>query len=103
MITRELRQTLLTLSPAEKTEIIQLLDGINKTPQVVGGNARIRNTRIPVWTLFQAHQMGASDAEILEAYPELTPIDLINAWAYTQTFPDEIQCAIAANEADIDD
>ena len=31
MITKELRQELLTLSPEEKTEIIQLLDGINKT------------------------------------------------------------------------
>jgi hypothetical protein len=48
MITKELRKTLLTLSPEEKTKIMQLLNGINKTPQVVGGNARIRNTRIPV-------------------------------------------------------
>ena len=31
MIIKELRQELLTLSPEEKTEIIQLLDGINKT------------------------------------------------------------------------
>jgi uncharacterized protein (DUF433 family) len=103
MITKELRQTLLTLSPEEKTAIIQLLDGINKTSNVVGGNARIRNTRIPVWSLFQSRQMGASDVEILEAYPELTPTDLINAWSYTETFPDEIQQAIAANEADLDD
>ncbi len=99
MITKELRQTLLTLSSEEKNEIIQLLDGINKTPKVVGGNARIRNTRIPVWSLFQSHQMGASDLEILEAYPELTQTDLINAWFYTETFPDEIDLAIAANEA----
>jgi hypothetical protein len=66
MITKELRQELLTLSPEEKAEIIQLLDGINKTPKVVGGAARIRNTRIPVWSLFQSHQMGASDLKILE-------------------------------------
>lgn len=103
MITKELRQTLLTLSPAEKTEIIQLLDGINKTPKVLGGNARIRNTRIPVWSLFQSRQMGASDLEILEAYPELTPTDLINAWVYAETFPDEIEEAMTANEADLDD
>ncbi len=100
MITKELRQQLLTLSPAEKTEIIQLLDGIKKTPKVVGGAARIRNTRIPVWSLFQSHQMGASDREILEAHPELTRTDLINAWCYAETFPDEIESAIALNEAD---
>ena len=100
MITRELRQELLTLSPEEKTEIIQLLDGINKTPQVVGGAARIRNTRIPVWSLVQSRQMGASDLEILEAYPDLTEADLINAWFYAETFPTEIEQAISANEAD---
>jgi uncharacterized protein (DUF433 family) len=100
MITKELRQTLLTLSPEGKTEIMQLLDGINKTPQVVSGNARIRNTRIPVWSLFQSRQMGASDLEILEAYSELTPADLTNAWFYTETFPSEIESAIAANEED---
>jgi uncharacterized protein (DUF433 family) len=96
MITKEL----LTLSPAEKNEIIQLLDGINKTPKVVGGAARIRNTRIPVWSLFQSHQMGASDREILEAHPELTQTDLNNAWFYAETFPDEIEQAISDNEED---
>ena len=100
MITKELRQELLKLSPSEKTEIIQLLDGINKTPKVVGGAARIRNTRIPVWSLFQSRQLGASDLEILEAHPELTQTDLMNAWFYAETFPDEIEQAIAANEAD---
>jgi uncharacterized protein (DUF433 family) len=98
MITKELRQELLTLSPEEKNEIIQLLDGINKTHKVVGGAARIRNTRIPVWSLVQSRQMGATDLEILEAYPELTQTDLINAWFYAETFPAEIEQAIAANE-----
>ena len=97
MITKKLRQELLTLSPEEQTEIIQLLDGIKKTPKVVGGAARIRNTRIPVWSLFQSHQMGASDLEILEAHPELTQTDLMNAWFYAETFPDEIEQAVQVN------
>jgi uncharacterized protein (DUF433 family) len=100
MITKELRQELLTLSPEEKTKIIQLLDGINKTPEVVGGTARIRNTRIPVWSLFQSRRMGASDLEILEAHPGLTQADLNNAWFYAETFPAEIDLAIADNQAD---
>ena len=99
MITKKLRQELLTLSPEEKTEIIQLLDGINKTPKIVGGAARIRNTRIPVWSLLQSRQMGASDLEILEAYPDLTQTDLMNAWFYAETFPNEIEQAIAVNKA----
>lgn len=37
--------------------------------------------------------LGASDREILEAHPELTPTDLINAWFYAETFPDEIEIA----------
>ncbi len=98
MIAKELRKELLTLSPAEKIEIIQLLGGIKKTPNVVGGAARIRNTRIPVWSLFQSRQMEASDLEILEAYPDLTQTDLDNAWFYAETFPAEIEQEIAANE-----
>ena len=100
MITKKLRQELLTLSPEEKTEISQLLDGINKTPKIVGDAARIRNTRIPVWSLLQSRQMGASDLEILEAYPDLTQTDLMNAWFYAETFPNEIEQAIAVNQAD---
>jgi uncharacterized protein (DUF433 family) len=100
MITEEMRRELLTSSPEEKAEIVQLLNGINKTPNVVGGNARIRNTRIPVWSLVQAHQMGASELELLEAHPELTQTDLDNAWVYAETFPTEIASEIAANEAD---
>lgn len=100
MIAKELCRELLTLSPAEKAEIVQLLDGINKTPKVVGGAARIRNTRIPVWSLVQSRQMGANDLEILEAYPELTQVDLTNAWFYDEIFSAEIEQAIAANEAD---
>jgi uncharacterized protein (DUF433 family) len=44
--------------------------------------------------------MGTSDLEILEAHPELTPADLTNAWFYAETFSNEIESAIAANEAD---
>lgn len=107
MITKDRRKELLTSSkelltssPEEKYEIIQILDGINKTPNVVGGNARIRNTRIPVWSLVQSRQMGSSDLELLEAHPELTQIDLNNAWVYAEAFSDEIAGEIDANEAD---
>ena len=46
------------------------------TPGVCGGQARIRNTRIPVWTLVAYRQQGAPDEELLANYPGLTAEDL---------------------------
>jgi uncharacterized protein (DUF433 family) len=105
MITQELKQQILSLSPDEQHEIVRLIQaqtnswtGITKTPGVVGGDARIRNMRIPVWSLVQYRQMGANDERILEAYPQLTATELASAWAYAEAFPDEIAEAIAVNE-----
>jgi uncharacterized protein (DUF433 family) len=76
MITQELKEQILSLSSAEQHEIVRLIQaqtnswaGISKTPGVVGGDARIRNMRIPVWSLVQYRHMGANDDRILEAYP----------------------------------
>lgn len=106
MITQELKQQILSLSPADRNEIVRLIQehsnswtGIAKTPGVVGGDACIAGTRIPVWDLVEYRQMGSSDLKILEAYPQLTETDLANAWAYAATFPDEIANSIAENEA----
>ncbi|MGL5808037.1 MAG: DUF433 domain-containing protein [Xenococcaceae cyanobacterium] len=104
---KDLQAHLLALTPAEKAQVLQLLvqslsntwQGIEKTPDVVGGDACITGTRIPVWDLVQYRQIGASDAKILEAYPHLTASDLHNAWVYAEAFADEIAAAIEANEA----
>jgi uncharacterized protein (DUF433 family) len=72
---------------------------IEKTPGVVAGDACIRSTRIPVWELVEYRQLGASNNKILEAYPQLTELDLQAAWEYDRRFPNEIAAAIAANEA----
>jgi uncharacterized protein (DUF433 family) len=103
----ELRTHLLALTPAEKAEAVYLLvqslgniwPGIEKTPNVVRGDACIVGTRIPVWDLVQYHLMGASDAKILEAYPQLTATHLAQAWSYAEAHPEEIQQAIEQNEA----
>ena len=106
MITQELKEQILSLSLDEQHEIVQLIQaqtdswiGITKTPGVVGGDACIRNMRIPVWSLVQYRHMGAKDDRISEAYPQLTATDLANAWAYAEAFTDEIAGAIAVNEA----
>ncbi|MBZ8181633.1 DUF433 domain-containing protein [Oscillatoria salina] len=104
---QQLKSQILNLSSSEKAEIIQILteslsngsSGITKTPGVVGGDACIAKTRIPVWSLINYCRLGASDAKILESFPQLSAADLVNAWAYAEAFPEEIEAAIEKNEA----
>lgn len=55
-------------------------------------------TRIPVWVLAGYRRLGWSEARILENYPTLSAADLVNAWAYADAHPDEIEAEIRANE-----
>ncbi len=45
----------------------------------------------------EAQQLGISEAQLLEDYPHLTAADLVNAWAYAATYPQEIAAAIRVN------
>src|SRR3954471_16100168 len=47
----------------------ELQPEIQKRPGVAGGSACIRHTRVPVWVVEHARQLGASESEILEAFP----------------------------------
>lgn len=104
---RTIENMLLQLSPGERAQLLQWLardfsgslPGIEKTPGICGGDACIVRTRIPVWTLVLGQRMGLGEAELLASYPTLRAEDLINAWAYARTNPDEIDSAIAENEA----
>lgn len=73
---------------------------IQKTPLICGGNARIRNTRIPVWTLVSFRKLGTPDSELLESYPSLTQQDLEAAWSYYELHQAEIEKAIFDQDAD---
>jgi len=108
MKVKELESQVLALTPSEKAELIQILaesladnwSGINKTPGVMGGDACIRNTRIPVWLLVSYRRLGLSEVKLLENYPTLTATDLANAWTYAKAYPEEIEVAIKKhNEA----
>ena len=107
MTFQELAPQLLSLSEADKIVAIRALkqslngslQGIERTPGVCGGDARIANTRIPVWVLVEARTGGYSDADLLVSYPTLTPTDLSNAWAYAEVFSEEVDLAIQRNEA----
>jgi uncharacterized protein (DUF433 family) len=72
---------------------------ISKRPNVCGGNACIRDHRIPVWGLVAYRRLGTPDAEILRAYPSLTQADLEVAWEYAAAHLEEIDTAIRENEA----
>ena len=71
---------------------------IQKTPDVMGGEACIRSTRVTVWILVGYRQLGLSDARLLEYYPALAQADLDAAWEYYREHPAEIDEAIRRNE-----
>jgi uncharacterized protein (DUF433 family) len=100
--------TISTLSRIEKIELLQLLvkdltdefEGIQKNPNVCGGVACIRQTRIPVWLLENARRQGITEVELLQDYPNLIAKDLANAWDYVSLHKSEIEQNIAENEAE---
>ncbi|MBU4226028.1 MAG: DUF433 domain-containing protein [Chloroflexi bacterium] len=106
MTVQALESQLAGLSRAEKAELIQKLvqemvnvwPGIEKTPGVVGGDACIVRTRIPVWALENYRRLGWSEATILDNFPTLRAADLVNTWAYVDAHRDEIDRAIRAHE-----
>ena len=80
-----------------ETQVIR----INKTPDILGGDARVGNTRIAVWMLVRARQFGLTDEQIRTRYlPPLEPGDLAAAWQYYEAHRDEIDEAIRENEVD---
>ena len=102
----ELETQLLKLSPGERLTVMQAIlqlvatpaRGISKTPGVMGGDACIANTRIPVWLLVSYRQQGMSDGQILEGYPDLTAADLVAVWAYAKVYADEVAAALKAQD-----
>ena len=43
-------------------------------------------------------RQGATDAEILQLYPNLSAADLVNVWAYAKANPEEIERALQEEE-----
>jgi uncharacterized protein (DUF433 family) len=72
--------------------------GIDSNPGVCGGEATLVRTRIPVWLLVRARELGSSEADLLRAYPMLRADDLSNAWRYARLNSEEISEAIRRNE-----
>lgn len=106
-VLEQVEELLGTMTPAEKAQLLQwvvrdlgnVFPGIAHDEQVADGEAYIVRTRIPVWLLVQARQLGASEADLLRAYPQLHAEDLANAWAYARVHRAEIERQIRDNEA----
>lgn len=102
----DLERILSTLSRAEKAQLLQWIaddlgdsfPGIAIDPGIMGGEAHIVRTRIPVWLLVQARRLGTSEADLLRDYPALRAEDLANAWAYARVHADQIELAITEHE-----
>lgn len=102
----EVENAVSKLTQAEKAHLLEMVvrdigtafPGIESNPGVCGGEPCIVRTRIPVWLLEQARRLGASEAELLRAYPTLRAADLVNAWSYVRNHSNEIEQQIRDNE-----
>lgn len=107
-VIQEAEKLISTMTRGEKAQLLQIVvrdlgdahPGIEKTPGVCGGEARIVRTRIPVWVLEQSKRLGMSEADLLHSYPTLRAEDLANAWAYVRSYREEIDEDIRQNEED---
>ena len=104
---QEAEKLLSGMTRGEKAQLLQLVardlgdayPGIDSISSVCGGEPCIVRTRIPVWVLVQARDLGTSEAELLRCYPTLRAEDLANAWAYFRSHRQEIEQQIRENEA----
>ncbi len=104
---QEAEKLLPQMTAAEKAQLLQSVvrdlgeafPGIESNPGVCGGEPCIVRTRIPVWLLVRAKQLGSSEGDLLQAYPTLRAQDLTHAWAYTRAHQTEIKQQILENEA----
>jgi uncharacterized protein (DUF433 family) len=103
---QETEKLLSQMTRGEKAQVLQWVvrdlgeafPGIESLPNVSGGEPCIVRTRIPVWVLMRAKQLGTTEAELLRSYPTLRAEDLANAWAYYRGHRDEIDRQILDNE-----
>jgi len=104
---QEAEKLLSGMTRGEKAQLLQWVardigdafPGIDSTPGVCGGEPCIVRTRVPVWVLVLARDLGTSEADLLRCYPTLRAEDLANAWAYFRSHRQEIEQQIRENEA----
>lgn len=72
---------------------------VQKTQGVCGGDACIRDTRVPVWSLVVARRQGTSDDDLRDYFvTPLSAADIAVAWEYSEVNREEIDQAIRQNQ-----
>ena len=61
---------------------MRLPDRIAIDPEIMMGKPCVKGTRIPVYILLQKMAAGESQAEPLQAYPQLSNADITAVWDY---------------------
>lgn len=69
-------------SPDRETQIADILNRIAINPDLMLGKPVIRGTRITVALILRKLGEGASEADLLDAYPNLTQADIQAALFY---------------------
>lgn len=103
----DVEKLLSRMTRSEKAQLLQQVvrdlgdafPGIDSMSGVCGGEPCIVRTRIPVWVLEQARRLAVGEAGLLRCYPTLRAEDLVQAWAYVRSHPEEIEQQIRENEA----
>lgn len=75
---------------------------IVKEPDYCSGKAAIDSTGVRVMNVVLLHKRGATEAEILEAYPDLDRAQVYAALAYYYDHPEEIDEDLRADETAAD-
>lgn len=102
----KMEEMIMALTPAERAQLLQKIvqhlgenfPNIENDPTICGGEPRIVRTRIPIWLLVKARQLGTTEADILKSYPSLRAEDIVSAWAYYRSHKEEIEQQIRENE-----
>ena len=76
------------------------MERIEKKEGVVGGRAKIKDTRIPVWQIILDLQQGDTIKEILYQRPAITALDIQACQEYYQKNKHEIDFDIKENLED---
>ena len=71
---------------------------VRSTAGVMGGDACVRRTRVPVWMLVGYKGAGFSDERILANFPGLTAADLIAAWDHNAAHGERVRAERLAHE-----
>ena len=61
---------------------MRLPERIAVDPEIMMGKPCVKGTRIPAYVLLQKMAAGESEAELLQAYPQLSKADLTAVWEY---------------------